>query len=234
MADDITLQRFFEILTEGDRPAARQFVDEQREKYDSPTDLVGDLFWPVYELSDRLYREDQLTPLTFNVVTRLLRVMLDRVGADENPEPQGESRRILAVCGPTDADELGAQMAVDLIEAAGNLVVFAGGGMAFDEVHARVQETQPDVLLIFCSAPSDLPHIRQTIDLMREIGACQKTQIVVGGGVFNRAEGLAQEIGADLWAEDPIEVVDMVVHEAGHRAPEDQRTVGRIRGRSAA
>ena len=239
MADDVTLQRFFEILIRGDRPAARRFIEEQRGQYPDAAGLIGGLFWPVYELSDRLYREDRLSLLSYRIGTRLMRVLLDRLELESGPageaiEPSPAPRRVLAVCGPTDPDELGAQMAVDLLEAAGNTVVFAGGGVPFDEVRVSVQESRPDVLLLFASAPGDLPHIRQTIDALHEIEACPNTQVVVGGGVFNRAEGLAEEIGADLWAEEPIELVDIICHEADHRAPDDQRTVGRARGRAAA
>jgi hypothetical protein len=54
-------------------------------------------------------------------------------------------------------------------------------------------------------------------------------QIVVGGGVFNRAEGLAEEIGADLWARTPAELLERLESQAQRRATESQRTVGRNR-----
>jgi hypothetical protein len=61
-------------------------------------------------------------------------------------------------------------------------------------------------------------------------------QIVVGGGVFSRAEGLAEEIGADLWARDPRELIDKLDAQKDRRATPEQRTVGRNRrtSRSAA
>ena len=55
-----------------------------------------------------------------------------------------------------------------------------------------------------------------------EIGACPHLQIVVGGGVFNRADGLAEEIGADLWACSPIELVDVLTENPAHRAKVNQ------------
>jgi hypothetical protein len=59
-------------------------------------------------------------------------------------------------------------------------------------------------------------------------------QIVVGGGVFNRAEGLAEEIGADLWARTPRELLDKLVQHSTRRATAEQRTVGRGRKSAAA
>jgi methanogenic corrinoid protein MtbC1 len=120
-------------------------------------------------------------------------------------------------------------MAVDLLEASGYSVRFAGSGVANDEIQAMVQNDQPDVLLMFCSDPQNLPDIRALIDNLHEVGACPRTQIAVGGGVFNRAEGLAEEIGADLWAQDPFEMVDRLTRETGRRATPDQRTVGKQR-----
>ena len=82
---------------------------------------------------------------------------------------------------------------------------------------------------MFAAAPSDCPDIRQLIDTIKEIGACSETQFVVGGGVFNRAPGLAEEIGADLWATTPSELLTRLEEEPERRATEDQRTVGRTR-----
>jgi hypothetical protein len=75
---------------------------------------------------------------------------------------------------------------------------------------------------MFCSAPADLPQVRSLIDTIREIGACPNLQIVVGGGVFNRADGLAEEIGADLWASTPIELIDVITENPAYRAEKNQ------------
>ena len=85
---------------------------------------------------------------------------------------------------------------------------------------------------MFASAPGDAPQIRRLIDTIRSIDACPDLQIVVGGGVFNRAEGLAEEIGADLWATNPGELLDRLANEPDRRATPEQRTVGRHRRNS--
>ncbi|MCX5658130.1 MAG: hypothetical protein NTW19_00210, partial [Planctomycetota bacterium] len=45
----------------------------------------------------------------------------------------------------------------------------------------------------------------------------------------NRAEGLADEIGADLWANDPDALVRAVIEQPERRMSDSQRTVGRKR-----
>jgi methanogenic corrinoid protein MtbC1 len=228
MSQDILIERFFETLISGHRAAARQIVAEASSGGATPTRLITDLFWPTYEMIERLFRSDQLTRLSHHLSTRLLRVLVDQNAARLSFAPS-RSRRVFAVCGPKDADELGAQMAVDLLEQSGFEVSFGGGTIPSDEILQHVHEHQPDVLLMFASGPSDLPEIRQLIDTLHEIGACPNMQVVVGGGVFNRAEGLAEEIGADMWAKSPLDLVDLMVGQPTRRAMLEGRTVGRKR-----
>lgn len=227
MSQGNMIERFFETLITGNRPAARQLVDEALKTL-SPEQVVGELFWPTYEQVDKLYRSDQLTALAHHMATRLLRVLIDQNSARYSFKPHN-GRSVLAFCGAAEADEMAAQMAVDTLETAGFRVAFAGGGIANDEILSQVNEAQPDVLLMFASSPSDLPNIRALIDTIREIDACPNLQVAVGAGVFNRAEGLAEEIGADLWACDPMELVDRLIDEPARRAGAEQRTVGKSR-----
>lgn len=228
MANEVMVERLFEVLINGDRPTARALLEQAARNGMTQEQVVTELCWPTYEQICKLYRNDQLSRLAHHTATRLLRVLVDQAAAQFTRKPK-VGRTVFAVCGPTDADELGAQMAVDLLEREGFTMTFGGGGIAADEILGAVQERQPDVLLMFASAPTDLPEIRGMIDQLHEIGACRKLQIVVGGGVFNRAEGLAEEIGADLWATSPAELAEAMLRQAERRANDAQRTVGRKR-----
>lgn len=222
------IEKLFETLIGGDRPGARLVVQEAERTLGSPEALIEDVYWPTYTMIEKLFRQDQLTTLNHHCASRLLRVLVDQTAANL-PFNNGRNKRILAFCGQSDADELGAQMAVDLLEAAGYTVTFGGGGIANDEILGRVNEDKPDILLMFSSAARDLPEIRALIDQLHEIGACPNIQFAVGGGVFNRADGLAEEIGADIWADTPLAMVDALVERPEQRAEKTQRTVGRTK-----
>ncbi len=227
-AETLTL-RLFEALIDGDRRTARSILGDQFDSNVDPETIYVDLLWPTHEMIERLFRSDQMSVMAHNMATRLLRVLVDQAAGMLISDSSLPRRRVLAMCGANEQSELGAQMAVDLLEANGMEVCFAGGGVANDEVLARVNETKPDVLVWFSSVPTDLPDIRAAIDHLHEIDACPNIQIAVGGGVFSRAEGLAEEIGADLWADHPLEMAETLIHDAAHRAPADQRTVGRTK-----
>lgn len=198
----------------GDRDGCRALVNELSTRM-TPVSLVTELFWPVYEAIEKLYRSDALAKLNHHFATRLLRVLVDQNSA-RLVRTNTLKKSILVLCGPRDADELGAQMAVDLIESIGFRIVFGGGGIPNDEIISYVRDSRPEVLLFFASHGNDLPAIRVLIDTLREVGA--QITIAVGAGVFNRVDGLPDEIGADLWAQSPLEMVK-VLAEFGHVPP---------------
>lgn len=233
MISERCVDSFFEALIAGDRAKARLIVAEARKLGNSPDDMIAGLFWPTYNTIDRLHRSHQLACLNHHMAVRLLRVLVDQNAAHLNCN-QSRGKTIFAVCGPSESEELAAQMALDVLEGAGFRVTFAGSRIANDDVLARVSDEKPDILLIFAAAAEDLPSVRALIDTVREIGSCPNMQIALGGGVFNRAEGLAEEIGADIWATTPLELSEALINEPTRRAIDSQRTVGRARKRRAA
>jgi len=214
MSQEVLVERFFETLVSGDRQAARSIVQETLDDNVSPETLLTDLYWPAHEMIEKLFKSDQMEVVSYHLATRLLRMLVDQA-AGRLTVPAIRTKTVFAACGPSQGEELAAQMAVDLLESNGFNVTFTGGGIPADEILAQVQSRQPDILLLFASAASDLPGIRSIIDTLREIGACSGTQVVVGGGVFNRADGLAEEIGAHQWAYSPADLVDLLITSAG-------------------
>lgn len=229
MNQELVVERLFQALITGERQSARQIVGETlAEAGCTAEDFAYDVFWPVLEMVNTLYRNDQLTTLAHHYAVRILRALIDQTQAAYQ-QGTARGRRICMFSGPSEADELAGQMTADLVEADGYEVYFGGGGVANDEILAEIGERRPDILLMWASAPSDAPNIRQLIDSIRGVNACPNMQIVVGGGVFNRAPGLAEEIGADLWAKTPDELIERIETQSDRRAGEDQRTVGRNR-----
>ena len=138
-----------------------------------------------------------------------MRQLVDQVQLRLEQQPRN-GKRVLVTCGPEDSEELAAQITADLLEADGYEIYYAGGGIANDEIVNQLGDLGCDLLVVFGAVPATVPATRLLIDRLHAIGSCPKLQIVVGGGVFNRAEGLAEEIGADLWATSPADIVAVV------------------------
>ena len=226
---NVLLERFFTAVISGDRHGVREIMDEVFSHDDVPAERIAShLIWPTLNQIQTARRSDQLTGLAYNFATRLLRSTTDQLQLRYRQQARRD-QTVLVTTGAEEAEELAGQLATDLLEAAGYTVYYAGGGVANDEVVEQIAHLEVDKLVVFGSVPATVPETRLLIDRLHEIGACPTLQIVVGGGVFNRAEGLAEEIGADLWASDPLELVQTIAENGQRRMTPDQRTVGRRR-----
>ncbi len=231
MPIDTDVDLLLERCLRGDRGEVRDFVDHLLVEH-APDRLLIFGMLPALERVQQLDRADAASQSAVNVMIRALRLAAARVieRLDPTPlDPELGPRRIAIHSGCSLIEELQGEIFAAVLEHDGHVVRFSGGGVPADEILAEVGRDDPDLLLLFASSASDAPAIREAIDTIRTIDSRPDLQIAVGGGVFGRAPGLAEEIGADLWADDPEDLRIAIVEEADRRAFPEQRTVGRTR-----
>jgi methanogenic corrinoid protein MtbC1 len=222
------LEQFMTPLFAGDRSGARAVVAEAFEEGLSAEEILMQLIWPTMEKIQGLYRSDRINTGVHHMASRLLRMLSDQL-ALRLPRAERNGRTMLVVCSPGEPEELGAQITTDIAEAHGWTVHFAGGGVPNDEIVGWIGQLQPQVLMVYGTIPSGAPMVRQLIDLLHDVGIAPKLQIICSGGVFNRADGLAEEIGSDLFAPNPIDSLEILAAYPNKRATPEQQTVGRKR-----
>lgn len=228
-------KQYLEHLFAGKRCEAREMIMAAQDRGVPARTLVMNVIWPAMEQIERLYREGQINRLQEHMATRINRMMADQLQACMARHPKC-GKRMVVVCGEGEIEELGAQMTADLFEVDGWHVWFLGAGVPNDEILQLVGRLEPDVLCIYGAKPSSVPGIRKLIDLIREVGSAPNTQVLVTGGVFNRADGLAEEIRADLFApnvrdamkvvaDHPVRIPQPDVPQPGRRRKRKARTV---------
>lgn len=226
---DTELSRnYLQTLMSGNRTTCRKLIDQALDIGFEPHALLIQLIWPTMELLQELYKEDRINQAVFNMATRLNRSTTDQITARLDPKP-ANGKKVLIVCGNDEPEELGGQICADLFESDGWCVRFAGGGVPDDEVLSLLGSERPDLLIMFATLPSGVPNVRKLIDYLRDVGSCPNMQIMCCGGIYKRAEGLAEEIGADLYAPDAAAAVSVANDNPHQRATVDQQTVGRTR-----
>ena len=222
------LERFIEPLFAGDRSGSRAIVAEAFEEGLTAEEILMQVIWPTMDKVQSLYRSDRINTGTHHMAARLLRMLADQLTL-RLPRAERNGRTMLVVCSPGEPEELGAQITTDLAEAHGWTVHFAGGGVPNDEIVGWIGQLQPQVLMCYGTIPSAAPMVRQLIDLLHDVGISPKLQIICSGGVFNRAEGLSEEIGSDLFAPNPLQALELLDNYPNKRATPEQQTVGRKR-----
>jgi methanogenic corrinoid protein MtbC1 len=204
------LTQYLEHLFSGKRAEARQILLAAQDRGIDAAKLLKTVIWPAMEQIEKLYRANEISLLSEHTATRINRMVADQLQGYLRREPR-HGRRIIVTCGDGEIEELGAQITADLFEAAGWSVWFLGSGVPNDEILEFAGKVRPDVLCIYGQDAVGVPNIRRLIDLIREVGVCEEMQILTVGGVFTRAEGLADEVRADLYArnvQDAIRTVE--------------------------
>jgi methanogenic corrinoid protein MtbC1 len=222
------LKSYTELLLQGDRAQARALIESTLRAGINSLDLINHMIWPTMEQIQAAYKEDGISRSSLNLATRLNRALTDQLTAGL-PRSPSNGKKALIFCGDDEPEELGGQITADLFEADGWEVRFAGGGVPEDEVLKFIGEYRPNLLVMFGTLPSGMPAVRRLIDYLREVNSCPEMQVMCCGGIYKRAEGLADEIGADLYAADAAEAVAVANSSPQKRATVDQQTVGRMR-----
>ncbi len=226
-------KQYLEHLFAGKRCEAREVVMNAQDRGVTARLLLVNIIWPAMEQIEKLYREGQINRLQEHMATRINRLIADQLQGVMGRAPKS-GRRVVVVCGEGEPEELGAQMTSDLFEAEGYHVWFLGGGVPNDEILSFVNKLEPDVLVVYGTQPSGVPGVRKLIDMVREVNAVPNMQVLVSGGVFNRADGLAEEIRADLFARNAREAVRLVAEHPVRVPQPDMPQPGRRRKRKTA
>ena len=225
--------QYLEHLFAGKRCEARELLMGAQDRGIPASRLLQMVIWPAMEQVEKLYRANQISRIVEHMATRINRMLADQLQTLLARRPK-TGRRMVVTCGDGEIEELGAQITADLFEADGWSIWFLGSGVPNDEILQYVGKIKPDILCIYGTQPVGVPNVRKLISLVREVGSVPDMQILVTGGVFNRAEGLAEEIKADLFAPKVADAMRAVEEHPVRVAKPDMPEPGRRRKRKVA
>ena len=202
-------KQYLEHLFGGKRCEARELILAAQDRGIPASRLLQQIIWPAMDQVDKLYRGNQIPRILEHMATRINRMIADMLQTLLCRKPK-TGKRMIVTCGDGESEELGAQITADLFEAEGWSVWFLGSGVPNDEILQLLGKIRPDVLCIYGAQPVGVPNIRKLIEMVHETGIFADMQVLVTGGVFNRAEGLSEEIKADLFAPDAAQALQCV------------------------
>jgi len=199
MIKEQVLARYLEPLLRGDRTACRTVIEEALQSGIPANSVYIHIIWPIMVEIEKLLRKAKISPVQEHLATRINRTIVDQL-QNKLPRRPEKQKRVVICCAPEELQELGAQMLTDLFESDGWEVRFLGGGLTNDDILTFINAHAPDILLIYGTAPKQAPDVRRLIDTIKSVDAWPDMRIMVSGGLFNRAEGLWEEMEADMYA----------------------------------
>ncbi|MHC5059680.1 MAG: cobalamin B12-binding domain-containing protein [Planctomycetota bacterium] len=225
MLKECTLERYLDKLLTGNRPACRAVIEETLQGGVPANAVYMEVIWPIMVEIDKLYKRHKIDSAQQAFASRINRTIVDQLQNKLPRRPQKDKK--IAICSSADQQaELGGQMITDLFESDGWDARFLGGDVNNDDILAFIHSYHPDVLLLYGVQPKSAPEVRKLIDTVRVVNAWPDMKIMLSGGVFDRADGLWEEIGADLYAATAADAV-RVASADEKDIPKPQRTIKR-------
>ena len=228
MTKNRILERYLGTLLQGDRKRSRTVIEEILQSGTPANSVYIDIIGPIIVEIEKLLRTGRISPVQEHLATRINRTIVDQL-QNKLPRRPSKNKKIVVCCAPDELQELGAQIMADLFESDGWEVRFLGGGLSSDDILTFISEYAPEILLIYGIGPKQAPDVRRLIDTIKDINAWPDMRIMVSGGLFNRAEGLWQEIDADLFAATALEAVQVASND--DQIEPEERTINRRKKR---
>ena len=121
-----------------------------------------------------------------------------------------ERRRLgSAIAGTVEGDihEIGKRLVCTMLVANGFDVLDLGPDVAAETFIKKVRDSKPDLLLLSALMTTTMPEQKSVIEALKEARLRDRVKVMVGGAAVTPA--WAEEIGADGYAENAIEAVEV-------------------------
>jgi methanogenic corrinoid protein MtbC1 len=223
MIKEAILEKYLKALLNGDRNVCRSVIEETLQSGIPAHQVYMNVIWPIMVEIDKLYREDKIDSAQEAFASRINRTIVNQL-QNKLPRRPSKKKSVAIVTANTDQAELGGQMTNDLFESDGWETRFLGGTVNNDDILTFIHSYAPDILVLYGFNGKEAPAVRELIDRIRSVNAFPQMRIMLSGGVFSRAEGLWEEIGADLYAETAAEAV-MVAQLPSEKLPTPARLI---------
>jgi methanogenic corrinoid protein MtbC1 len=209
-------RKYLDALLQGDRRTASRLILNAVEQGASIKDVYLHVFQPSQHEIGRLWQMNQITVAQEHYCTAATQLIMSQLYPYLFRTPR-IGRRLVATCVGKELHELGVRMVADFFELEGWDTYYLGANSPTDSVLKTIEQQEADVLGISATMTFHVREVTALVDGIRRYDAGRAVTILVGGYPFNVAPGLWQDVGADGYARDAEDAVDLANRLVGGR-----------------
>jgi MerR family transcriptional regulator, light-induced transcriptional regulator len=206
--DDLA-RLYLDTLLHGDRQKASRMILDAVEKDGLP---VRDIYTQVFQRSQaeigRLWQINQVSVAQEHYCTAVTQMVMSQLYPYIFAS-QKNGRRMVTTCVGGELHEIGARMVADFFEMEGWDTYFLGANTPVPAVLAAIRERSADVLAISATMTFHVDKVASLIEAVRQAGLDQGTKMIVGGYPFNISAELWRSVGADGYARDARQALQL-------------------------
>ncbi|TXT59703.1 MAG: hypothetical protein BAJALOKI2v1_180031 [Promethearchaeota archaeon] len=205
---DPIAKEYLEYLLNAERHKANSLILNLISEGKPIKEIFLEIFQPVQYEIGRLWQINKIsvaqehygTACTQSIISRLYPRILstEKIG-----------NVMVATCISNELHELGIRMVADFFEMAGWDTYYLGANTPIESIIEYVVLKKADLLAISATLMSHVSRVERLIRKIRDSEEVKNVKIIVGGYPFNRIPELWKKIGADGFATNAIEAIEM-------------------------
>ncbi len=211
--DDKDFSAIQDAIIEGDEESLLSRIKELLARKLSAHDILHRGMIPAMEIVGRRFKDGDLfipeVLLSARAMNTALAELEPHLAAGK--EQKGATVLIGTVRG--DMHDIGKNMVSIMLKGVGFNVIDIGINVDAPEFVRRVQIAKPDILGLSALLTTTMDQMRVVIDALKEKGLRDSVRVMVGGAPVNKK--FADAVGADGYAKDAVEAVDLAKVLAG-------------------
>jgi len=201
------IEKLIQAVMEGDDELAAESAQEVVDQVEDLQPVVGRLTEVMRELGKKFETFEIFLP-EMMVSSDAMTAAMDILGPKLVKASASQKKGIVAMGGaPGDMHEIGKNIVCTVLKADGFDVVDLGRDVAAIDFVKKAQEVKADIIGISALMTTTMPGAKEVIRLLAEQGLRDKFKVIVGGAPTNGK--WAKEIGADGWAENSTDAVEL-------------------------
>ncbi len=206
-------ESYLNALLRGDRHQAGELVMTAVEAGTPIKQIYLDVFQPVQREIGRLWQTNRISVAQEHYCTAATQLIMSqlypRIFSGERVD-----RSMVATCVGGELHEIGVRMVADFFEMEGWDTYYLGANTPTEGVLSTVEQRNPDILAISTTITMHVSEVAVLIEQVRANGAGVDVNILVGGYPFNTSSQLWCQVGADGYAadaQDALQVAEKIL-----------------------
>jgi MerR family transcriptional regulator, light-induced transcriptional regulator len=202
-------QKYLDSLLRGNRNVSLSLVLDEVKAGAPVKEMYTQVFQPVQYEIGRLWQTNKISVAQEHYCTGATQLVMSQLypylftGEKKN-------RKLVTTCVPEELHEVGARMVTDFFEMDGWDTYYLGANMPIESLVRYLSEIKPQCLAISATMTF---HVSVVEEMIRKIRAAHEVssdlKILVGGYPFIVAEGLWKKVGANGYAPNAMEAVEL-------------------------
>lgn len=202
-------QKYLDYLLKGERNDALSLILEEVKRGIPVKEMYIQVFQPVQYEIGRLWQTNKISVAQEHFCTGATQLVMSQL----YPylfTGEKKSKKLVTTCVPGELHEMGARMVTDFFEMHGWDTYYLGANMPIEGVVNYLREIKPQCLAISATMTF---HVSAVEEMIRKIRSAPDVSpnliILVGGYPFKVAEGLWVSVGADGYAPNATEAIEL-------------------------